>query len=130
MHNTITIKQSQTPSCIMVQSTPGSYIHSPRSHLGFSLYSPLNTAELFYNGITTLTHCGFTRRPTNQLGFHRLTKNLGGFTRRPTNQLGFHRLTKNLGGFTWISTNQLGFHRLTKNLGGFTQRSINQYKKR
>ena len=40
----------------MVRSTLDSYIHSPRSHLRFSLYSPLNTVELFYTGITTQTH--------------------------------------------------------------------------
>ena len=40
----------------MVRSSLDSYIHSPRSHLGFSLYSPRNTVELFYTGITTQTH--------------------------------------------------------------------------
>ena len=40
----------------MVRSSLDSYIHSPRSHLGFSLYSSWNTVELFYIGITTQTH--------------------------------------------------------------------------
>ena len=55
-HNIITRNQSQTPRYIVVRSTLDSYIHSPRSHLGFSLYSPRNTVELFYTGITTQTH--------------------------------------------------------------------------
>ena len=126
-HNTITRNQSQTPRYIVVRSTLDSYIHSPRSHLGFPLYSLWNTAELFYTGITTLTHYGFSteiHKPTwfftgltnnplwffngdrqTNLVFHELTKNPSGFTRRPTNQLGFHRLTKNPGGFFRISTN-------------------------
>ena len=93
-HNTITRNQSQTPRYIVVRSTLDSYIHSPRSHLGFSLYSPQNTAELFYTGITTLTHLvsqanqesrWFYRKIHQPTWFHRLTKNLGGFTGKSTN---------------------------------------------
>ena len=113
MHNTITRKQSQTPRCIVVRSTPGSYIHYPRSHLGFSLYSLGNIAELFYTGITTLTHCGFsteTHKPT--WFFTGLTNNpLWFFNRDPQTKLVFHGLTKNPGGFTRRPTNQLGFSR-------------------
>ena len=48
-------KQSQTQRCIVVRSPLVSYIHSPRSHLGISLYPPLNTVELFYKRLTTQT---------------------------------------------------------------------------
>ena len=44
-HNTITENQSQTQRYIVVRSTLDSYIHSPRSHLGFLLYSLWNTVE-------------------------------------------------------------------------------------
>ena len=85
----------------------------PKISLGISLYSLRNTAELFYTGITTLTHCGFsteTHKPT--WFFTRLTNNpLWFFNGDPQTNLVFHGLTKNPGGFTRRPTNQLGFSR-------------------
>ena len=103
--------QSQTQAFIVVRSSLVSYIHSPRSHLGISLYSPQEYSRVVFEQGSQLKPTWFHRLAKNLTWFHRLTKNLTWFHRLTKNLTWFQRLTKNL---TW-------FQRLTKNL---TQRKV------